>query len=245
VDGGEDLQNIPLSPLIQLVRSVDVIFAVDASADTGYRWPNGTSLVTTYERSLSMIANGTSFAAIPDQTNFINQGLNTRPTFFACDINNTTSPSPLIVYMPNAPYSAFSNITTFELSINNTQRNAIIQNGYDIATMGNGSLDSQWHTCVACAILSRSFIKTNTPVPGSCTECFNRYCWNGSLNSTAPSANYSPTLLLQASNVEWTNWHSGHICYYTSCSCCCIYESHLKLASFSWIAWFVFESTTL
>jgi lysophospholipase len=95
VDGGEDLQNIPLSPLIQLVRSVDVIFAVDASADTGYRWPNGTSLVTTYERSLSMIANGTSFAAIPDQTNFINQGLNTGPTFFACDINNTHQPFPI------------------------------------------------------------------------------------------------------------------------------------------------------
>ena len=32
VDGGEDLQNIPLHPLIQPARHVDVIFAVDSSA---------------------------------------------------------------------------------------------------------------------------------------------------------------------------------------------------------------------
>jgi lysophospholipase len=198
VDGGEDLQNIPLSPLIQPFRAVDVIFAVDATADTPYGWPNGTSLVTTYQRSLNnIIENGTSFPAIPDQNTFVNQGLNERPTFFGCDVKNTTNPAPLIVYMPNAPYITFSNISTFDLSINNTQRNAIIQNGYDVATMGNGTSDPQWQTCVACAVLSRSFTKTGTPVPVACTECFNRYCWNGSLNSTAPSTNYTPTFLGQ------------------------------------------------
>lgn len=49
-DGGMDNQNIPLWPLIQPEREVDVIFAVDSSADTNYNWPNGSSLVTTYER---------------------------------------------------------------------------------------------------------------------------------------------------------------------------------------------------
>jgi len=39
VDGGEDLQNIPLNPLIQPARLVDVIFAVDSSADTNETWP--------------------------------------------------------------------------------------------------------------------------------------------------------------------------------------------------------------
>ena len=149
-----------------------------------------------------MIENGTSFPAIPDQNTFINQGLNKRPTFFGCDVKNTTSPAPLIVYLPNAPYTTFSNISTFDLSINNTQRNSIIQNGYDVATMGNGTLDSQWHTCVACAVLSRSFTRTDTPVPAACTECFNRYCWNGSLNSTAPSSNYTPTFLLQEASIS-------------------------------------------
>ena len=43
VDGGEDLQNIPFHPLIQPLRHVDVIFAVDGSADTsdpGANWPS-------------------------------------------------------------------------------------------------------------------------------------------------------------------------------------------------------------
>lgn len=68
VDGGEDLQNIPLHPLIQPERHVDVIFAVDSSADTNASnpvqgsapgWPDGASLIATYERSLSEIGNGT------------------------------------------------------------------------------------------------------------------------------------------------------------------------------------------
>lgn len=214
VDGGEDLQNIPLSPLIQPFRAVDVIFAVDASADTTYGWPNGTSLVATYQRSLdSTIGNGTAFPAIPDQNTFVNQGLNNHPTFFGCDAKNTTSPTPLIVYIPNAPYITLSNISTFDLSINNTQRNAIIQNGYDVATMSNGTLDSQWQTCIACALLARSFTRTDTPVPATCSECFKRYCWDGTLNSTTPSTNYTPSFLgpqvsisSQASSIASSFW---------------------------------------
>lgn len=98
VDGGEDLQNVPLYPLIQPVRGVDVIFAIDSSADTTYFWPNGTSLIATYERSLNAtIENGTSFPAIPDHNTFVNLGLNTKPTFFGCNATNTTNLAPLIV----------------------------------------------------------------------------------------------------------------------------------------------------
>jgi lysophospholipase len=68
VDGGEDGQNIPLHPLIQPNRHVDVVFAVDSSADsnasfpvnnTAPGWPGGVSLIATYERSQSFISNGT------------------------------------------------------------------------------------------------------------------------------------------------------------------------------------------
>ncbi|RKK80371.1 hypothetical protein BFJ71_g15933 [Fusarium oxysporum] len=51
VDGGEDLQNMPLHPLILSDRQVDVIFAVDGSADTKTQWPNGTTPVATYQGS--------------------------------------------------------------------------------------------------------------------------------------------------------------------------------------------------
>ncbi|KAL1883562.1 Lysophospholipase 1 [Paecilomyces lecythidis] len=197
VDGGEDLENIPLHPLIQPERHVDVIFAVDSSADTTYSWPNGTSLVATYERSLNRtgIANGTAFPAIPDQNTFVNLGLNTRPTFFGCNSSNMTGPSPLIVYLPNYPYMEFSNVSTFDPSYDNTQRDAIILNGYNVATMANATRDSNWPTCVACAILSRSMERTNTAVPDNCTQCFSKYCWNGTVDSRTPS-DFEPLRLL-------------------------------------------------
>jgi lysophospholipase len=193
-DGGEDGQNIPLYPLIQPHRNVDVIFAIDSSADTDLNWPNGTSLVATYQRSLNnTIENGTAFPSIPDQNTFINLGLNTRPTFFGCDAANTSSLAPLIVYLPNAPYILNSNFTTFTLSYTPEQRNLMIQNAYDGATQGNGTLDSQWGMCVACAVLSRSWTKTGTEVPVACGGCFDRYCWNGTTNSTLPH-DYTPLL---------------------------------------------------
>lgn len=200
VDGGEDGQNVPLHPLIQPERHVDVIFAVDSSADTDYFWPNGTSLVATYERSLnsSGIANGTAFPAVPDQNTFINLGLSTRPSFFGCDSSNQTGPSPIIVYIPNAPYSYHSNVSTFQLSTDDTERDNIILNGYEVATMGNSTVDGNWTSCVGCAILSRSFERTGTTLPDICNQCFDRYCWNGTVNSTKPSS-YDPTYYLSKS----------------------------------------------
>jgi len=201
VDGGEDLQNIPLHPLIQPERAVDVIFAVDSSADTDYSWPNGTSLVATYERSLnsSGIGNGTVFPAVPDQNTFVNLGLNTRPTFFGCDSSNMTGPAPIVVYIPNYPYSTYSNVSTFTLSYEDSQRDDIILNGYEVATMANSTRDGNWTACVGCAILSRSFERTKTTLPDICTQCFKNYCWDGTRNSTAPGA-FEPVTLMADSD---------------------------------------------
>ncbi|KAJ5175161.1 Lysophospholipase [Penicillium canariense] len=197
VDGGEDLQNLPLHPLIQPERHVDVIFAIDSSADTTYNWPNGTALVATYERSLNStgIGNGTAFPSIPDQNTFVNLGLNTRPTFFGCDSSNLTGPAPLVVYVPNYPYSTLSNVSTFTLSYSDTERDDIILNGYEVATMANSTRDGNWTACVGCAILSRSFERTGTTLPSICTQCFSDYCWNGTVNSTTPNA-FEPTPML-------------------------------------------------
>ncbi|KAL9582660.1 MAG: hypothetical protein Q9212_003163 [Teloschistes hypoglaucus] len=199
VDGGEDLQNIPLHPMIQPHRHVDVIFAVDSSADTDNYWPNGTSLVATYERNLNTtrIGNGTSFPSIPDTNTFVNLGLNNHPTFFGCNSSNTSSITPLIVYLPNSPYVFQSNISTFTLSYNTTTRNAVVQNGYDVVTMGNATVDPQWPVCVGCAILSRSLERTGTKTPDACTQCFQRYCWDGKTSSAKPPS-YEPPFKGQA-----------------------------------------------
>ncbi|ETS80978.1 Lysophospholipase [Pestalotiopsis fici W106-1] len=190
VDGGEDLQNIPLHPLIQPERAVDVIFAVDSSADTTYNWPNGTALRASYDRSKGSIANGTEFPAVPDAETFINLGLNRKPTFFGCDVNNFTSPDnapPLVVYIANTPYTAWSNVSTYDPSYADDERNNIIQNGYNVGTMGNGTLgdSGNWRTCIGCAIMSRTWAKAGADVPSVCQDCFTEYCWDGTVNSTA------------------------------------------------------------
>ncbi len=205
VDGGEDLQNIPLHPLIQPKRNVDVIFAVDSSADTEFNWPNGASLIATYQRHQNdtggSIGNGTAFPSVPDNNTFVNLGLNTKPTFFGCNSSNSTGPTPLIVYLPNAPLVYNSNVSTFNPAYNNTERNAIILNGYNVATRGNGSEDSAWSVCVGCAILSRSLERTNTNVPQACQECFTKYCWDGRLNTTTPGR-YEPSTAISAVKVD-------------------------------------------
>ena len=204
VDGGEDLQNVPFHPLLWSLRAVDVILAVDSSADTTTHWPNGTSLVATYKRSISSFVSDSEtdrFPTIPSINTIVNLGLNARPTFFGCnpsDFPNTTSsttPGPLIVYLPNAPYTNFSNTSTFQMEYSYEQRQSIILNGYNAATMGNATVDSQWPACLACAILDRSLKRTGTGAPAVCKECFQRYCWNGTVNDTTPGV-YEPSLIV-------------------------------------------------
>lgn len=204
VDGGEDDQNVPLQPLIQPVRAVDVIFAVDSSADTVAsgstattplgNWPNGTSLQATYLRSRSNMANGTGFPAVPDSNTFINLGMNNGPAFFGCDVANLSTPiPPLVVYLPNSPYSFWSNLSTLTSAIPDDQSKAMIHNGYNMATMANGTRYRNWDQCVACAVLSRSFSRTKTAVPKRCTECFTKFCWNGTLADT--QVEYDPKMV--------------------------------------------------
>lgn len=163
--------------------------------------PNGTSLVATYERSLNgSLENRTAFPAIPDQNTFVNLGLNTRPTFFGCNVSNITTAgvdtfinvAPLIVYLPNSPYTAMSNVSTFNLSYSDATRNGIITNGFNVATRANSSED-MWPTCVGCAILHRSLLRTGTVIPQICADCFASYCWNGTIDNRTPPP-YEPTL---------------------------------------------------
>lgn len=192
VDGGEDGQNIPLYPFIQRQRAVDVVFAVDASGDTvPGSWPSGLALIASYARMLnSTLMNGTAVPPVPDAFTFVNLGLNARPTFFGCGYKNASVPTPLIVYIPNAPYSYMSNLSTATTEFSNTVRDRIIRNGYEIATMGNGTVEPEWPTCVGCAILLRSFERTNTTIPPQCVHCFQKHCWNGTVDMTPHS--YDP-----------------------------------------------------
>lgn len=192
VDGGEDGQNIPYHPHTIVEREVDVVFSFDTSADVN-NWPNGTAIVATYERSLMNVSDVTSFPAVPGQNTFVNLGLNTRPTFFGCDAGNTTKPAPLVVYLPNYPYVFNSNISTFQMSINDTERNAMIDNGWAVVTQLNSTRDPDWPACVSCAMLSRSFDRTETAVPQQCQDCFSKYCWDGTIDESELQTAYAPS----------------------------------------------------
>lgn len=200
VDGGEDGENIPLHPLIQPQRGVDVVFAFDNSADTTDYWPNGTSLVSTYERQFGTQANGTIFPYVPDANTFYYGGLTLEPTFFGCNRTNLTSlfpdslPEseryypPVVIYIANSNHSYASNKETFQLSYDQDELDGMIENGYNTMSQNNGTIDSQWRSCVACAIILREQQRRGEEPTQQCQKCFDHYCWDGSIDTDYSSS---------------------------------------------------------
>ncbi|KAK6890630.1 Lysophospholipase 3 [Candida tropicalis] len=223
-DGGEDLQNVPLYPLIQEQRDVDVIFAYDNSADTNQYWPNGASLVATFQRQFTNQSNGTHFPYVPDVNSFVNLNLTSKPTFFGCDASNLTSLTqnrtsvydiPLIVYTANRPFSYWSNTSTFQMKYETDERNSIIQNGFEVASRLNGTLDDEWNACVGCAIIRRQQERDGVEQSDQCKQCFERYCWDGSLSNedsininftTDGVTNDTETMSVNIGSISTTSW---------------------------------------
>ncbi|SNX82430.1 probable lysophospholipase (lpl) [Melanopsichium pennsylvanicum] len=200
VDGGLDNENVPLWPLVEPARDLDVIIAIDSSADIT-NWPNSSALYQTSLRAQYPTYNEYAFPVLPDTNTVINRGLNTRPVFYGCDARtNVTNAersfngtkTPIIVYMPSYPYSALANTSTFKLEYSSRQAQGVIDNSVDVATLGGA--DSQWSTCLGCAILQRGFERSNTQVPEVCTQCLDKWCWDGVTNTTTPSHSYSPAI---------------------------------------------------
>ena len=101
------------------------------------------------------------------------------------------------------------NISTYDLQFSDDVRNAVVLNGYNLATQANGTMDEQWPACVGCAILSRSLDRTGTTVPNICKQCFDQYCWNGTTDSSTPSA-YVPTKGFGKIDLESSSSTSNH-----------------------------------
>lgn len=200
VDGGSDLQNVPYHPHLNIERKVDVVFSFDNSADNN-NWPDGASPIATYERSLTNISEGTGFPVIPGKSTFFNLGLNTKPVFFGCDSSNVTEAHPLIVYIPNYPYIYNSSTSTYRMTYNESERDAMIQNGWAVATQLNSTRDEEWPVCVGCAMLHRSFERTDADIPAACERCYDRYCWNGTVDESEPG-NYDPDFFGEALDVS-------------------------------------------
>ncbi|BFZ55358.1 Lysophospholipase 1 [Savitreella phatthalungensis] len=187
-DGGLDNQNVPLWPLIQPEREVDAILTVDSSADTTYNWPNGSALTTTYARvkDLERSNKQLSFPYIPDTNTFINLGLNRNVTFFGCNATNGTDPNtppPILIYIPNEPFSYYSNFSTFDGQYSRNDILGTLQNGLNIVSGGNSTA---MRRCIACAVIRRGLERANASLPTDCQTCFSQMCWNGTLAPQTP-----------------------------------------------------------
>jgi len=183
VDGGIDGQVIPFIPVMKEERGVDVVFALDQTADADDLFPNGDSLVYTYERQFTEAGKFDAFPYVPDIESFVELGLNKKPVFFGCDASNLTDLSyvpPLMVYLPNVAHSFASNISTLQLSFTAEERLDLIRNGFESATMGNFTEDPDFLGCVGCAVMRRKQEKLGLEWPEECQQCFTNYCWDGS-----------------------------------------------------------------
>ncbi|CAI4668418.1 AAC_collapsed_G0041040.mRNA.1.CDS.1 [Saccharomyces cerevisiae] len=75
--------------------------------------------------------------------------------------------------------------STLKMNYNVTERLGMIRNGFEAATMGNFTDDSNFLGCIGCAIIRRKQESLNATLPPECTKCFADYCWNGTLSTSA------------------------------------------------------------
>lgn len=194
VDGGENGENIPFNPLLAPARQVDVIMALDASADTD-NYPNGMSMINTWLRIHKVLPAGTAnFPPVPlEPQTWINEGFDTRPTFFGCNASSTQGNGgyPLVIYLPNSRLSSSpTNSSTFKLQYSNEEKdlfmrsvvNSTIQPLFGPRKMA----DEEWPTCLSCALIDRSRNRLNVTRSVACKNCFERYCYqDGVLQPTS------------------------------------------------------------
>jgi len=189
---------------------VDFILAVDSSADTHQHWPNGSSLINTQKRAQSLLSQYqpgdvgvVPFPHVPeDFQTWVTQELNYKPVFFGCNSSNYTNITshngassfasfvgPLILYLPNAPWSYYTNTSTFQLDYISAEISGFFENGElqvsqsqksnHTNTNTTCSATTEWKKCVGCAIMQRSKERANIPLGETCKGCFDRYCWGG------------------------------------------------------------------
>ncbi|TDZ26166.1 Lysophospholipase 1 [Colletotrichum orbiculare MAFF 240422] len=208
VDGSLTGETNPIRPLIVPEREVDFIIVYEASSDAQYSWVNGTNLINTAQ---SAEQGGIPFPRIPDVTTFITRNLTRQPTFFGCYDPNPNM--PLVLYLPNSPWSGYSNFSYAKSSFTENEFDLTADNAFQLATYGNGTVDKEWPACLACAVIGRSLARLARDWPDQCRRCFERHCWDGQLSTRAVRPqDLDPRLRMNASMSfqEWnrTYWSS-------------------------------------
>ncbi|KAI0063507.1 phospholipase B [Artomyces pyxidatus] len=190
IDGGLNLENVPLGPMFVKARGMDFIVAVDSSFDTTDTWPNATALVTTAQRLSTILQSShQQFPPIPsNQDQFVSTGANARPTFFGCDPTQNPPEWPLVLYLPNAPpfdgSQPSTNTPTLKLDYTLKLTEIFLDQVHNNTIAGfvpnTNNADPNWGKCLQCGAIDRARYKT-TPVTNRsdfCTTCLKQYCFD-------------------------------------------------------------------
>ncbi|KIV80847.1 hypothetical protein PV11_08323 [Exophiala sideris] len=209
-DGSEAGQSIPFWPLIQPDRNVDFIISWDNDEDTvPYGWNNGTNIYNTY---IQARRHGLPFPEVPPPSTFIKRNYTQKPVLFGCNTQYTTTnstASPIVLYMTNSPYSAYTNYTWFSSTFSPVQMQEILVNSWDIVTQGNSTLDSDWVQCLGCAAVDRTSAKLGIPRVAQCEKCMQKYCWDGTYEAEGDIPIVDPVMAVYP-NVSYAEWNATH-----------------------------------
>ncbi|MCJ1387737.1 hypothetical protein MMC18_000580 [Xylographa bjoerkii] len=180
VDAAESGQALPLWPQIQPARGMNLLMAWDDDEDAvQLNWNNGTNLYNTY---LAANSSGLPFPIVPPPTTFINRNYTARPVFFGCNTSLTTTGderSPIVLYIANAPYSAYTNYSAAAEAVSREEVREIFVNSLNLMTQGNGTLSKDWVTCLGCAAIERTLSTVGMQRTRQCDACFKNHCWDG------------------------------------------------------------------
>ncbi|KAM6508344.1 hypothetical protein FALCPG4_018217 [Fusarium falciforme] len=189
-------------------EQVDLVIVYEASSDAANSWVNGTNLVNS---ALAASEDNIPFPQIPDVNIVVIQNLTKQPTFFGC---NATRNTPLVLYLPNAPWTGYSNYSYQQTEFTDEQVETALENAFKIATYGNGTVDENWPACLACATIKGSLEHLSIKLPSQCQKCFEKHCWDGKNSTTKVTAadfDLTPRLGPNLTYEEWnkTKWSAG------------------------------------
>ncbi|KAJ7715289.1 lysophospholipase [Mycena olivaceomarginata] len=206
VDAGESGQESPIWPLIQPVRKMDFLLVSDSSGvELSSGWMNGTnntlvplSSASPVNTAAMAIANNVPFPKLPDVNTFLINNYTLAPVFFGCSEPEV----PLLLYVADAPYSAYSNATTLiGTGPSEAQIQLLLPNTLDLVAQGN----TTWAQCIACGSILRSLERLGQAIPDQCTLCFERHRWQGEMVTGTPPF-VAPPLLLSP-NITFDEWN--------------------------------------
>lgn len=208
-DGGLAGENVPLSTLMTTERKLDTVLAFDNNPAL----PHGASLTNVYRRQFTHEGRSIVAPYVPGENTFDALNLTARPTFFGCDARNQTDLAkdgvvpPLVVYLANRPFEYFSNTSLFKITYSDYEKKKMVQNGFDIASQLNGTIDDDWGACVGCAMIRRAEESLGVEQSDKCKKCFSRYCWDGTVVEEPYSRplNFTLTGLTNDSMTLWGN----------------------------------------